>query len=147
MNFKEKIKKISEKTSSLNEINEEENNNFSRNILYVHMPNSPEGIFTPVGFDQIKIKYEDEVGARLFIIVDEVAELLQQSGLKSEAGKAEDAIKQEIQMLIQSITQLGRSAGINMVLATQRNDTSIINGIIQNNSLDLNTKLLVKRDV
>ena len=148
MSFKDKMKEMSEKVSSLNQEKEnvetEENNSLSNeNILYVKVADE----YVPVGMDQIKKKYEDDVGARLVIIVDEVAELVQQSGLKSEAGKAEDAIKQEISMILQSLTQLGRSAGIHCILATQRNDTSVISGIIQNNSIALDTKLLVKRDV
>ena len=148
MSFADKMKEMSEKVSSLNQEKEnvetEENNSLSdENILYVKVADE----YVPVGMDQIKRKYEDDVGARLIIIVDEVAELVQQSGLKSEAGKAEDAIKQEISMILQSLTQLGRSAGIHCILATQRNDTSVISGIIQNNSIALDTKLLVKRDV
>ena len=148
MSFKDKMKEMSEKVSTLNQEKEnvetEENNSLSNeNILYVKVADE----YVPVGMDQIKKKYEDDVGARLVIIVDEVAELVQQSGLKSEAGKAEDAIKQEISMILQSLTQLGRSAGIHCILATQRNDTSVISGIIQNNSIAIDTKLLVKRDM
>lgn len=125
--------------SAVSETPQEEQN------LKIHMPDAPEGVYVEIGKDQIKRKYEDEVGARLLIVVDEVAELLQPSGVKSEAGKEEDAIKQEISMIIQSITQLGRSAGIHMVLATQRNDAKIIPGVVQNNSLSLDTKLTVRR--
>lgn len=121
----------------------------SRNQEYIkiHMPNAPEGVYSIVGEDQIKRNYEDAVGARLVIIVDEVAELLQPTGTKNEAGKQEDALKQEISMIIQSITQLGRSAGVHCVLCTQRNDANLISGIIQNNSLFIDTKVLVKRKV
>lgn len=121
----------------------------SRNQEYIkiHMPNAPEGVYSIVGRDQIKRNYEDSVGARLVIIVDEVAELLQPTGTKNEAGKQEDALKQEISMIIQSITQLGRSAGVHCVLCTQRNDANLISGIIQNNSLFVDTKVLVRRKV
>ena len=121
----------------------------SRNQEYIkiHMPNAPEGVYSIVGRDQIKRNYEDSVGARLVIIVDEVAELLQPTGTKNEAGKQEDALKQEISMIIQSITQLGRSAGVHCVLCTQRNDANLISGIIQNNSLFIDTKVLVKRKI
>lgn len=89
--------------------------------------------------------YKDSF-SKFLVVVDEVAELLQPSGVKTEEGKAEDALKQEIVGHIQSITQLGRSAGIHMILATQRNDSSIIPGVIQNNPLEIHTKLVVERE-
>lgn len=119
----------------------------NQEYIKIHMPNAPEGVYSIVGEDQIKRNYEDAVGARLVIIVDEVAELLQPTGTKNEAGKQEDALKQEISMIIQSITQLGRSAGVHCVLCTQRNDANLISGIIQNNSLFVDTKVLVRRKV
>lgn len=115
--------------------------------LKIHMPGANEESYTIVGPSQINRIYEDGVGARLVIIADEIAELLQPTGTKNEAGKQEDALKQEISMIIQSITQLGRSAGVHCVLCTQRNDANLISGIIQNNSLFIDTKVLVKRKV
>lgn len=115
--------------------------------LKIHMPGAAEESYTIVGPSQINRIYEDGVGARLVIIADEIAELLQPTGTKNEAGKQEDALKQEISMIIQSITQLGRSAGVHCVLCTQRNDANLISGIIQNNSLFVNTKVLVRRKV
>lgn len=82
---------------------------------------------------QVKRIYRDDLGGALLLILDEVAELLTMTGVRSEAGKEEDALRSECISLIQSITQLGRSAGIHMVLATQRNDAKIIPGVIQNN--------------
>lgn len=116
-------------------------NNEQIQQLEIHMPNAPENTYVPLSKYQINRKYEDEVGARLVIIIDEVAELLQPSGVKTEAGKEEDALKQEIVGLIQSITQLGRSGGIHCILATQRNDASIIPGVIQSNDLSVDTKV------
>lgn len=113
----------------------------------IHMPGAPDGTFVPLGKSQINRKFEKERGARLLIIVDEVAELLMPSGVKSEAGKQLDAQKQEINSIIQSITQLGRSAGVHMILCTQRNDAKIIPGVTQSNSLVLDTKLKVKRQI
>lgn len=97
-----------------------------------------------VNKNQVKRIYKDSMSAFL-IILDEVAELLLSSGVKTEQGKEEDAMRQECVAIIQSITQLGRSAGVHMVLATQRNDAKIIPGVIQNNPLSINTKLKVKR--
>ena len=101
--------------------------------------------FVPIGKSQINRKYEDEIGPRLLIIIDEVGELLLKNGVKTESGKEEDALKDEIISIIQSLTQLGRSAGVHCILCTQRNDTSIIPGVIQNNSLGLNTKVVIKK--
>ena len=81
---------------------------------------------------------------RLLIVVDEIAELTQKSGLKTTEGKNEDALKDEIISHIQSITQLGRSSGIHCILCTQRNDAAVIPGIIQNNPLSIDTLVEVK---
>ena len=113
--------------------------------IEILMPGGTE--FVPLSKYQIKRVYADDLGGALLIIVDEVAELLLPSGVKTEAGKEEDAMKQECVNLIQSITQLGRAAGIHMVLCTQRNDAKIIPGVIQNNPLNLNTKLRVLRKI
>lgn len=82
---------------------------------------------------------------RLMIIIDEMAELLMPTGVKTEAGKEEDQMKQECVGLIQSLTQLGRSAGIHVVCTTQRNDTKIIPGVIQNNPIFGNANIKVSR--
>lgn len=113
--------------------------------LEVHIPGAPDGVFVPVGKCQIRRKYEKERGPRLLIIIDEAAELLMPSKVKTEAGKNEDALKQEIVSIIMSLTQLGRSAGVHVVVCTQRNDASIIPGVIQSNSLSLDTPLRVMR--
>lgn len=91
--------------------------------LEIKLPGCKE--FVPLGKWQYNRIYEDDLGPRLLIIVDEVAELLEPTGIKTLEGKEEDAMKQEIVGLIKSITQLGRSAGIHMVLATQRNDAPL----------------------
>lgn len=103
--------------------------------------------FVPLGKDQYNRIYLDDIGPRLLIVADECAELLEPTGVKTVEGKEEDALKQEIVGLMKSITQLGRSSGIHMVLATQRNDASIIPGVIQNNPLAVTTKIHVKREI
>lgn len=100
--------------------------------------------YVPLGKDQFSRVYLDEIGPRLLIIIDEVAELLEPSGGKTEEEKEEDAMRGEILSLIKRFTQLGRSAGIHCVLATQRNDTSIIPGVIQNNPLEKDTLVKVE---
>ena len=111
--------------------------------IEILMPGGTE--FVPLSKYQVKRVYADDLGGALLIIVDEVAELLLPSGIKTEAGKEEDAMKQECVNLIQSITQLGRAAGIHMVLCTQRNDAKIIPGVIQNNPININNKIRVLR--
>lgn len=97
----------------------------------------------PVNRNCVDKCYTDEM-PRLLIVVDEIAELTTKSGLKTAEGKAEDALKDEIISNIQSITQLGRSAGIHCILCTQRNDASVIPGIIQNNPLSIGTWVEIK---
>ena len=97
----------------------------------------------PVNKNAVDKCYTDSM-PRLLIVVDEIAELTQKSGVKTTEGKAEDALKDEIMSNIQSITQLGRSAGIHMILCTQRNDATVISGLIQNNPLSLDTLVEVK---
>ena len=98
----------------------------------------------PINKNSVDKCYTDAM-PRLLIVIDEIAELTQHSGLKTTAGKEEDALKDEILSNIQSITQLGRSAGIHCILCTQRNDASVISGLIQNNPLSLDTLVEVKK--
>ena len=97
----------------------------------------------PINKNCVDKCYTDSM-PRLLIIVDEIAELTGKSGIKTTEGKREDALKDEILSNIQSITQLGRSSGIHCALCTQRNDATVIPGIIQNNPLSLDTLVEVK---
>lgn len=81
----------------------------------------------PVNRNCVDKVYSDAM-PRLLIIVDEIAELTQKSGIKTTEGKNEDALKDEIISHIQSITQLGRSSGIHCILCTQRNDAAVLPG-------------------
>ena len=78
----------------------------------------------PVNKNCVDKCYTDEM-PRLLIVVDEIAELTQHSGIKTAEGQADDALKDEIISNIQSITQLGRSAGIHCILCTQRCETFV----------------------
>lgn len=113
--------------------------------LEIKLPGCEE--FVPFSKFQYKRVYEDDLGGRLLLIFDEVAELAEPTGLKTTEGKEEDAMKAELMGLINSITRLGRSAGIHCMLCTQRNDASLIAGAIQNNPLSLNTKIRILRKI
>lgn len=102
--------------------------------------------FVPLGPGQINRVYLDDIGPRLLIVADECAELLEPSGVKTTEGKEEDALKAEIVGLMKSITQLGRSSGMHMILCTQRNDCSILPGVIQNNPVSLETLVRIRRE-
>ena len=92
----------------------------------------------PVNKNCVDYYYEDSFPI-LLIVVDELAELTQKGGLKTAQGKEEDAMKDEIIGIIQSITQLGRSAGVLMILATQKPNANIVPTVIRSNPLSLDT--------
>jgi DNA segregation ATPase FtsK/SpoIIIE-like protein len=116
-----------------------------RTLVKVKLPGCSE--FVPLGKDQYTRVYKDDIGPRLLIVIDEAAELLTPSGGRSQEDKEEDAEKAEAVTIMKSITQLGRSSGIHMIICTQRNDATIIPGVIQNNPLSLDCKLRVMRNV
>ena len=66
---------------------------------------------------------------RIIFACDEVAELLDKTGLDK---KQKEQISQ-IEASISSIARLGRAFGIHLILATQRPDANIISGQIKNN--------------
>lgn len=66
---------------------------------------------------------------RIIFTCDEVAELLDKTGLSKEA-KAEVA---EIEGYLSTIARQGRACGIHLILATQRPDANILPGQIKNN--------------
>lgn len=66
---------------------------------------------------------------RIFFAVDEVAEILDKTGL----DKADKELVARIERSIATIARLGRAFGIHLILATQRPDANIISGQIKNN--------------
>lgn len=110
--------------------------------MQIRMPGGS-GKFVPLGRYQVKRIYEDDLGPALLVLIDEFAELTQELGDKSAKGKAEDAMKQEIVGMVQSITQLGRAAAVHCIIATQRPQANIIPGVIQSNPLAIDTPVIV----
>jgi S-DNA-T family DNA segregation ATPase FtsK/SpoIIIE len=78
----------------------------------------------------------------LIFIIDEVSHLLALSGVKSEEGKAEDELRNEAALLLRDIARLGRAAGIHLVIASQRPDSSILNAEFKAN---MYTKIVMGR--
>lgn len=66
---------------------------------------------------------------RIILSCDEVAELLDKTGMSKE-DKAEIA---RVEANIATIARLGRAFGIHLILATQRPDANILSGQIKNN--------------
>jgi DNA segregation ATPase FtsK/SpoIIIE-like protein len=78
----------------------------------------------------------------IMFLVDSVSALVEMSGIKNEEGIAEDKLKSEASMILNNIARLGRSAGVHLVLACQRPDTSVINRELKRN---LNTRIVMGR--
>lgn len=73
--------------------------------------------------------YPEKPLSRIMLFCDEVSEMLDKTGLSSEAK----VIYNEIEKEMSTIARLGRAPGINMILATQRPDAKVISGQIKNN--------------
>lgn len=73
--------------------------------------------------------YPQEELARIVLVCDEIAEMLDKTGLAA----ADKAIFYEIEKEMSSLARLSRAAGIHMLLATQRPDAKVIVGQIKNN--------------
>ena len=76
-------------------------------------------------------QFNEEIGwlPHIVFACDEVAELLDKSGLSKE----EKAVIQEIEGKLSTLARLGRAFGIHLILATQRPDANILSGQIKNN--------------
>ncbi len=73
--------------------------------------------------------HPDNPLCRIILVCDEIAEMLDKTGL----AKQDQTIFNEIEKEISSLARLSRAAGINMLLATQRPDAKVIPGQIKNN--------------
>jgi hypothetical protein len=88
--------------------------------------------------------YQDlpDVPHAILFLVDAVSGLLDMSGSKTDAGKAEDKLKGEASMLLTKIARLGRAAGIHLVLATQRPNYTIFSQELMNH---MTTRIVMGR--
>ena len=87
--------------------------------------------FVEVGACNIS-EYNRITGAnmyRLIIACDEIAEVLDKTGLEKE----EKIVINQIESKISTIARQGRAFGIHLILATQRPDADVIKGQIKNN--------------
>lgn len=75
----------------------------------------------------------DEKLNRIIIACDEVAELLDKTGLKKSTDKEKLELMEKIEEYITSISRLGRAFGIHLILSTQKPSADIINGQIKTN--------------
>ncbi len=70
-----------------------------------------------------------EILCRIVLIADEVAEMLDTTGLSKE----EKQVYKEIEGYLSTLARLARATGINLILATQRPDARVLPGQIKNN--------------
>lgn len=75
----------------------------------------------------------DEKLNRIIIACDEVAELLDKTGLKKSTNKEKLELMEKIEEHITSVARLGRAFGIHLILSTQKPSADIINGQIKTN--------------
>lgn len=75
----------------------------------------------------------DEKLNRIIIACDEVAELLDKTGLKKSTDKEKLELMEKIEEHITSIARLGRASGVHLILSTQKPSADIINGQIKIN--------------
>lgn len=85
-----------------------------------------------VNINCVDFLYKDEM-QMLLILVDELAELVLKGGLKTQEGKEEDQMKDEIMSILSSIAQLGRSSGIIVQIATQKPNATVVPTILRSN--------------
>lgn len=74
-------------------------------------------------------KITDKKLNRIILACDEIAEVLDKTGLSKE----DKAVVQKAENLLSVIARQGRAFGIHLILATQRPDANILSGQIKNN--------------
>lgn len=120
--WKENCKVITEREDILSQLEEIVGKMLERNKL-----------FSTIGARNIT-EYNEAVGERnkvrrMVVAFDEVAEILDKTGVEKEEKKEYAKIEQ----LLTRISRIGRAYGINLILCTQRPSTEIIKGEIRVN--------------
>ena len=70
---------------------------------------------------------------RIIVACDEVAELLDKTGLKKSTNKEKLELMEKIEEYLTSVARKGRAFGIHLILSTQKPSADIINGQIKTN--------------
>ena len=76
----------------------------------------------------------------ILLLVTEAAWLLSQSGSRARSDLEDDALRDEMLMILTQISRLGRASGVNLVLSTQRTDAIV--GELKEN---MTTKVVIGR--
>ncbi|NBI09874.1 hypothetical protein D1641_07570 [Colidextribacter sp. OB.20] len=98
-------------------------------------------LFASAGLPNID-QYNTETGVnlhRLIFACDEVAEMLDRTGLSKEQKE----LVNQIESRLATVARLGRAFGIHLILSTQRPDANLISGQIRNN---LNCRICGRAD-
>ena len=87
------------------------------------------------GEDETKYLEHDPEGKRILVVVDELADITSQSGLKTEEAKYEDELAGRITLALERIAAKGRAAAVHLLLCTQRPDVadSVMSGKMRAN--------------
>lgn len=78
----------------------------------------------------------------IMFLVEEIIYVLTVSGVKTGKAATEDALREEMAMLLTRISRVGRAAGIHLVLSTQRPNKRILHGEFKAN---MTTKIVAGR--
>lgn len=78
----------------------------------------------------------------IMFLVEELIYVLSMTGHKTGEGAAEDALREEVAVLLTNISRVGHAAGIHLVLSTQRPNKKILNGELLRN---LSTRIVAGR--
>jgi S-DNA-T family DNA segregation ATPase FtsK/SpoIIIE len=78
----------------------------------------------------------------LMIMINETSYLLSTTGSKSDEGKMEDSLREEMKYQLADIARLGHAAGIHLVISTERMDSGIFPTVFKE---DFTTRIALGR--